>query len=81
MFCGKIISNRHCIHTLFCHACGIVGMRIKSEDILKPGAKMVVTEIDFNDPEIKKLFADTKRRQHKLKLMCGWRYEGWWRKY
>jgi len=54
--------------------------RLKAEDILKPGAVLEVKLIDFNDPEIKKLFAETKRRQLELNSLRGWRYEGWWRK-
>jgi siroheme synthase (precorrin-2 oxidase/ferrochelatase) len=55
-------------------------MRVKLEDILKPGAELIVKKIDFNDPEIKRLFEETKKRQIQLKKLRGWRYEGWWRK-
>lgn len=40
---------------------------------------MIVEKIDFNDPRIKKLFTDTKKRQRQLTNMRGYRYEGWFR--
>lgn len=46
--------------------------RVRSEDVLKPGAKMVVHKIDFNDPEIKARFEQTKREQKRLKRMMQW---------
>jgi len=54
--------------------------RVKAEDILKPGAVLEVKEIDFNDPEVKRIFAAHHEEIRKLKLIRGWRYEGWWRK-
>lgn len=47
-------------------------MTVKSEDILKPGAKLVVEKIDFNDPEVKKLFENTKREQQRIKRSMRW---------
>lgn len=41
-------------------------MRLKSEDILKPGAVLMVDKVDVNDPEIKKMLRDLKKRQKKL---------------
>jgi hypothetical protein len=42
-------------------------MKVKSEDILKPGAKLIVEKIDFNDPEVKKLLDQTRRYQEAIK--------------
>lgn len=50
-------------------------MRVKSEDILKPGAKLETRLIDFNDPEVKKLIAYSKREQRKLRRMSEWTQE------
>jgi len=55
-------------------------MRLKSEDILKPGAVLEVKKIDYNDPEIKRLFDETRKRQQQLEKLNSWRYEGWWRR-
>lgn len=41
-------------------------MRVKTEDILKPGAVLKVEVIDFNDPEVRKLWNDTIRAQKQL---------------
>jgi hypothetical protein len=41
-------------------------MRLKVEDILKPGAKLETGIVDCTDPEIKKLFMQTKREQEKI---------------
>lgn len=47
-------------------------MKVRSEDILKPGAVLKVEKIDFNDPEVKKLFDDTKREQKRIKKLMRW---------
>lgn len=41
-------------------------MKVKSEDILKPGAVLVVEEIDWSTPEMQKLLRETRRRQRWL---------------
>ena len=41
-------------------------MRVKSEDILKPGAVLRTCEIDFNDPEIKAMLKAHKKACKKL---------------
>lgn len=38
--------------------------RLKRSDILKKGAKLKVRRIDFNDPEVKKIMENAKRRQN-----------------
>jgi hypothetical protein len=39
-------------------------MKVKSEDILKPGAVLTVEKIDFNSPEVKRILrADALERQ------------------
>lgn len=54
-------------------------MKIKSEDILKPGAVLKVEKIDFNDPEIKRLFAETRRAQERIMSNHprNWTQEQW----
>lgn len=51
------------------HAYGIVNMRVKTEDILKPGAVLVAKIVDFNDPTVRKFWNDTRREQRKLLRM------------
>jgi hypothetical protein len=41
-------------------------MRVKSEDILKPGAVLRTEKIDFNDPEIKAMLKAHKKACQKL---------------
>ena len=41
-------------------------MRVKSEDILKPGAVLRSTCIDFSDPEIKAMLKAHKKACRKL---------------
>ena len=43
--------------------------RLKIEDIFIPGAKLELKEIDTNDPEIKRLFDETAKRQQEIKDM------------
>lgn len=38
-------------------------MKLKIEDILKPGAKLQPREIDFNDPEIKAYLKNVQKEQ------------------
>jgi len=44
-------------------------MRLKNEDILKPGAVLIVEKIDFNDPEVQKLVRLTRLRQRQIMRM------------
>lgn len=44
-------------------------MRLKSEDILKPGAVLRTEKIDYNDEEVKKLFEETRKRQLQLEKL------------
>lgn len=41
-------------------------MKIRSEDILKPGAKLEAVKIDFNDPEVKKFIKQSKALQRQI---------------
>lgn len=41
-------------------------MKLKVEDILKPGCVLEAKKIDFNDPNVRKLWAATRREQKKL---------------
>lgn len=41
-------------------------MKVKSEDILKPGAVLTVKKIDFNDPAVQAFVEHTKREQRKI---------------
>lgn len=42
-------------------------MKVKSEDILKPGAKLIVEKIDWTKSPYKEALADTRRRQKALR--------------
>lgn len=44
-------------------------MKVPSEKILKPGAKLDVVVIDWNDPDNKKLIANVKRRKKKRRVL------------
>lgn len=37
--------------------------KLKGEDILIPGAKLKIDKIDFNSPEIQKVFSDLRQKQ------------------
>lgn len=52
-----------------CHAYSIVIMRVETKDILKPGAVLFTEIVDFNDPEVRKIWNDTRREQRKLLRM------------
>lgn len=39
--------------------------KIKPSDILKPGAKLKVKKIDFNDPEVKRMWEAVRKEQKK----------------
>lgn len=54
--------------------------RIKMEDILKPGAKLEVKKIDFNDPFVKEVMREHRKALREMKKIVTWRYEGWWRR-
>jgi hypothetical protein len=41
-------------------------MKVKAEDILKPGAVLEVRKIDFNDPEVRAFVEYAKREQRKI---------------
>lgn len=47
-------------------------MKIKTEDILKPGAVLKVEKIDWSDPEMKRLLEDTRREQERIKRRARW---------
>jgi hypothetical protein len=44
-------------------------MKVRSEDILKPGALLEVKEIDFTDPDVIKFVKDSKARQRQILRM------------
>jgi hypothetical protein len=54
-------------------------MKIKSEDILKPGAILKVEVIDWSDPEIKKLYEDCRKEQERIKRLMpqNWTQKQW----
>lgn len=39
--------------------------KLKPSDILKPGAKLKVKKIDFNDPEVKRMLKTVREEQKK----------------
>ena len=41
-------------------------MKVRAEDILKPGAVLEVKKIDFNGPDVKAFVAETKRLQKEI---------------
>lgn len=41
-------------------------MKVRSEDVLKADAVLVVKKIDFNDPEVKAFVAEAKREQRAI---------------
>lgn len=41
-------------------------MKIKEEDILKPGVVLEVKEIDFTDPKVKKFVEHSLRKQKEI---------------
>lgn len=41
-------------------------MKVKAEEILKPGAVLEVRKIDFNDPEVRSFVDQTKCEQRKI---------------
>jgi hypothetical protein len=41
-------------------------MKVKSSDILKPGAALKVVKIDFSDPKIKAWAAEVRREQEAI---------------
>ena len=47
-------------------------MKIKSEDILKPGAVLKVEKIDFNDPAVKRLLEETAKRADQMRKSQRW---------
>lgn len=49
-------------------------MKVKSEDILKPGVELKVIKIDFNDPEVKRQIAVHHAECRKLNRINSQRY-------
>jgi len=49
--------------------------RLKTEDILKPGAVLEVKAIDWNDPIVKEIVAEHKKAMRELKKIHTWRYD------
>lgn len=54
-------------------------MKIKSEDILKPGVKLETVIIDFNSEEVKKFLANSIKEQKKIGRMHprNWTQKQW----
>lgn len=49
--------------------------RLKAEDVLRPGAKLVTGLVDMNDPEIRKAFEETRKRISAIKEQQGAPFE------
>lgn len=41
-------------------------MKVRSEDILKPGAVLKVERINFSDPEVKAFVEESKKKQAEI---------------
>ena len=52
-------------------------MKVKSSDILKPGAKLEVKLIDFNDPEIKRFVEEALKQQKAILKIKNGPYENY----
>jgi hypothetical protein len=52
-------------------------MKIKTEDILKPGAVLKVEKINWDDPEMKRLFEACRKEQERIARRKRWTQEQW----
>lgn len=50
-------------------------MKVKSEDILKPGAVLEVKKIDFTDPRVIEIVKAAKEGYEELKKLTEWTQE------
>jgi len=50
-------------------------MRLKTEDILKPGAVLESKAIDWNSPEVKAIMAEHKKSMRESNKIRVWRYD------